>query len=110
MAKLWVPRLLAAAVSLFLGLFSLDALSGADTLAQAVPDFLIHLIPSAIILTVLALSWNREWIGAVAFIAMAAGYAVVARAHPSWIVAIAGPLLVTGALYAWSWMRRRTLA
>jgi len=106
MAMQWAPRLLAVAVSLFLGLFSLDAFSGADTFAQAVPGFLIHLMPAAIVLAVVALSWHREWVGAAAFIVMAAAYAVVARQHASWIAAISGPLLVVGALYAWTWMHR----
>ena len=108
-AMLWAPRLLAAAVSLFLAAFSLDAFGGAATFGAALPDFLIHLLPAAMVLAIVALSWNREWIGAVTFTALAVAYAVAARAHPSWIATISGPLLVVAALYAWNWMRRNAM-
>ena len=106
-AMLWAPRLLAAAVSLFLATFSLDAF-GPTSFGEALPDFIVHLIPSALVLVVAALAWHREWIGAMTFLALAAGYAVAARSHPSWIAVVSGPLLVTAALYAWNWMHRRT--
>lgn len=106
-AMLWAPRLLAAATSLFLATFSLDAFGGAATVGEALPDFIIHLIPAAIVLAVVALAWHREWIGAVTFFALAAGYAVAARTQPSWMAVISGPLLVIAGIYAWSWMRLR---
>ena len=104
-AMLWAPRLLAVAVSLFLGLFSLDTFSGTAS-AEGFPDFLIHLIPAVVVLGVVALAWHRQWIGAVAFIGLAAAYALTARAHISWIAVISGPLLMVAVLYAWNWTHR----
>ena len=66
-AILWVPRLLALTVSLFAGVFSLDAFGNGTPFLQALPDFLIHLVPAAIVVAVVALAWHREWIGAVIF-------------------------------------------
>ena len=109
-AMLWAPRLLAIAVSLFLAVLSLDGLTGITNIFEALPYMLIQLLPSAMVLAVVALSWRREWIGAGAFIALAMAYAVAARAHPSWIAAISAPLLVVGALYAWCWINQRTAA
>ena len=106
-AMLWAPRLLAAAISLFLGVFSLDAFGAGKPFTQALPDFMIHLIPAAFVMLVVAFSWDLEWIGAVAFVGMAVAYAVAARAHPGWIAAISGPLLLVGALYGWR-ARHRT--
>lgn len=106
-AMLWAPRLLAGAVSVFFASFALDAFGGDASLGEAIPDFIVHLAPAATVLAVVALSWNREWIGAVTFAGLAVAYAIAARAHPSWIAAISGPLLVVAALYAWNWMRRR---
>ena len=106
-ALLWAPRLLAGAVSVFFASFALDAFGGDASFGEAIPDFVVHLAPAAIVLAVVALSWNREWIGAVTFVGLAVAYAIAARAHPSWIAAISGPLLVVAALYAWNWMRRR---
>jgi hypothetical protein len=109
-AALWAPRLLAFAVSLFLSVFALDAFGGGTPFLQAFPDFLIHLVPAAIVIAVVALAWQREWIGALTFTAAAVAYAVAAREHPSWIAAISGPFLVTAALYGWGWMHRRGAA
>jgi hypothetical protein len=101
-AMLWAPRLLGVAVSLFVGLFSLDAFGRGTAFTQALPDFMIHLIPFALVLLVVAVSWDAEWIGAVAFVSMAVAYAAAARAHPTWIAVISGPLLLVGALYFWN--------
>jgi hypothetical protein len=105
-AMLWAPRLLAAAVSLFLATFSLDAFRPGAPLTQSLPDFMMHLIPAVLVLLVVALAWDAEWIGAVAFAGMAAAYAVAARTHPSWIAVISGPLLVVAAFYSWNAMHR----
>ena len=107
-AMVWAPRVLAIVVSLFLSVFSLDAFDAGVPLAEAIPDFLMHLIPTAILLGVVALSWRREWIGAFAFTGLAVAYAIPAYAHPVWIATISGPLLVVAALYGWNWMHRRT--
>ena len=102
---LWAPRILAVGVSLFLAIFALDAFD-TNSFTQALPDFLMHLLPSVFLLTIVAVAWRHESIGAVAFTVLAVGYAVAAREHPSWIAVIAGPLLAVGALYGWNWRRR----
>jgi glucose-6-phosphate-specific signal transduction histidine kinase len=104
---LWAPRLLALAVSLSAGVFALDTFGSETPFLQALPDFLIHLVPVAIVVAVVALAWHREWIGAVIFTILAAAYAVAARERPSWIAVISGPLLITAAVYWWSWIHRR---
>ena len=38
---LWSPRILGVGVSLFLGLFALDAFSQGKPLIQALPDFIL---------------------------------------------------------------------
>jgi hypothetical protein len=106
-AMRWAPRVLALAVSSFLGAFSIDAFGGGTPILQALPAFLIHLVPSAAVATVVAIAWHREWIGATLFTAFALAYAVAAREHPAWIAVISGPLLITAALYCWTWMLRR---
>ena len=110
MAVLWAPRVLAVASSLFFGVFALDAFDDGVTPAQAIGDFLMHLLPSATLLGIVALAWRREWIGALVFAALAVVYAIPAYAHLSWVLTISGPLLVVSALYAWSWNRRRRAA
>ena len=105
-AVAWAARLLALAVSLFLAAFALDSVDRRP-LAAMLPALLIHLIPAALVMGFMAVSWRREWIGALAFTGMAAAYAIATIGHPSWIAVISGPLLVTGVFYGWSWKRRR---
>ena len=100
--RVWAPRVLGLLVCVFLGLFALDAFSGGRGLA-ALPDFLVHLIPSLLLLAVVAAAWRHPWVGGLAFMAMAVGYAWMARGHTDWIVVISGPLMVVGALFVWSW-------
>lgn len=93
---LWSPRILGILVSMFVGLFALDA--------QALPDFVIHLVPAVLLLALVAASWRWEWIGGVAFIGLAVAYAtMMARGHLDWMLVISGPLLVVGTLFLWSW-------
>jgi hypothetical protein len=100
---LWSPRILGILVSLFIGMFALDAFSEGKPFLRAVPDFIIHLIPAFVLLGAVAASFRRQWIGAVAFIGLAVLYAMtMSHRHFDWILIISGPLLVVGALFVWS--------
>jgi hypothetical protein len=99
----WGPRISGLAVAAFLALFALDAFSGSASFFEALPAFAIHLIPSVLVLVVVALAWRFEWIGAIAFIALAALYAVMVRGRVDWIVVISGPLVLVGVLFLVSW-------
>ena len=72
---LWMPRVLGILAGLFLGLFALDAFSEGKPLAQALPDFIIHLVPGAVLFAVVALAWRWPWVGAAAFLGLALAYA-----------------------------------
>jgi hypothetical protein len=101
---LWSPRILGILVSLFIGLFALDAFSQGKPLFEAISDFVIHLIPAFILVVLVGASWRREWIGGLAFIGLAVLYATtMARGHLEWMLVISGPLMVVGMLFLWSW-------
>ena len=104
---LWIPRVLGILVCVFLSVFSLDAFANGKTMIQAISDFAIHLAPALILFAVVVVSWQRPWVGGVVFTVLAVGYAYVTRAHPSWILVIAGPLLAVGILFIWSWRHGR---
>ena len=61
---LWAPRLLGVATCLFIGMFALDAFSEDKPLGEAVGDFAVHLIPAAVLLVIVALSWRCPWVAA----------------------------------------------
>jgi len=103
--SLWVPRMAGIAMSAFLAVFAFDAFGGKPFL-EALPEFLIHLAPAAIVLAVVALAWRYPLAGAGVFGALAAGYAAVVHGRPDWTFAIAGPLEGVGALLLVSGLRR----
>jgi hypothetical protein len=104
---LWAPRILGVLVCLFLSLFALDAFEEGMTVWQALPGFLVHIAPMAVLLVVVGASWRREWIGGLVFTGLAVVYAYLARHHVSWMAAVSGPLLVVGVLFLWSWVHSR---
>ena len=100
---LWSPRIIGILVCLFLSLFALDAFGGGKTFTQALPDFGLHVAPMLILLAIVGVSWRWPWLGGIAFTGLAVAYAYFARDHVSWILLIAGPLLLVGILFLWSW-------
>jgi hypothetical protein len=106
---LWTPRILAILVCLFLGLFALDVFGGGKALSDAIPEFAVHVIPTLVLLAVVALSWRWEWIGGWVFIGLSLAYAFVARDHVTWVLCISVPLFVVGVLYRWNWRHHREL-
>jgi hypothetical protein len=98
----WAPRILGIAASLFLALFALDAFSGDTPFLPAFGDFVVHLLPAALVLTAVVIAWRRAWIGAIVFVALAVAYGFMAQARPDWILAISGPLFAVGLLFFFS--------
>jgi hypothetical protein len=87
---------------LYLALFALDA--------TGVGDAVIHLVPAALVLTVVALGWRWPSLAGAGFLLIAAAYAVAAWSHPTWIAAISLPLVVVGALFLASRTRPARMA
>ena len=63
----WLPRILGIAAILFVSYFSLDAFEHGPPLWQQIPVFLIHNIPSYILILALILAWKKELIGGIIF-------------------------------------------
>ena len=103
---LWGPRVLGVLVSLFIGMFALDAFSDGKPLLAALLDAIVHLLPALALLAVVLASFQRQWIGALAFIGLAVVYAVTVKGRFDWVLTISGPLLVVGVLFLWSWFHR----
>jgi hypothetical protein len=106
---LWGPRILGMAVSAFLGLFALDAFSGGKPIVQALVDFTIHLAPALLLLAIVIVAWRWEWLGGIAFIGLAVAYGLMVNWRTDWMLVIAGPLVVVGLLYLWSWRHHAEL-
>ncbi len=72
---IWLPRVIGIIYIMFLLFFTLDAFSGDvfsgnALLLEETMVLIIHLVPSLIILIVLAVSWKLPVIGGILFIAL----------------------------------------
>ena len=103
----WSPRLLGIAVALFVALFAGDALREGRTGPAAAREVALHLVLPLVLLATVAVAWRRAWVGAAAFLGLAALYAATTARRPDWVLVVAGPLALVGALYALSWRRAR---
>lgn len=63
----WLPRIICILAILFVSLFAADAFAPGLTIWQQIGGFLIHLIPSFILLTFLIIAWKWERIGGIIF-------------------------------------------
>lgn len=104
----WTPRVLTIAFILFLGLFALDVFGEGYTFGETIVALFMHLIPNLIVLVALIVAWKWEWVGGVLFIGLGLFYIISTwgRFHWSAYVAIAGPLLLVGALFFLNWILR----
>jgi len=105
----WAPRVLCIAFAIFVSLFALDVFSEGYGFWQTIVALLIHLVPTAIIVIGLLISWRWEWVGAVMFIGLGTYYTLGEWKHPNWVLTIAGPLFLIGALFLFDWVKRKEL-
>lgn len=70
----WSPRILCIMAILFVSLFALDAFDPRLTLLQQIGGFLIHLIPSFVLLACLIVAWKWELIGGIILASIGIGF------------------------------------
>jgi hypothetical protein len=69
-AFFWTPRILGILAILFISIFALDAFQPGMTIWEQLRDFLMHLIPSFILLAILLIAWKWQLIGGIIFVAI----------------------------------------
>ena len=117
----WLPRVICILAILFISMFAADAFSPGHTIWQQLGDFLIHLIPSFVLLGILVLAWKLEFIGGIIFIAIGLGLSPFVFIHNynmngsigeslGIILAITFPFIVVGVLFIVShFMKKKNL-
>jgi hypothetical protein len=110
----WTPRILGLLFAAFVSVFALDVFGEGYTFWQTILALTMHLIPTAVVLGALAISWRWGWAGGLVFLALGAWYLVTSwgRFHWSAYVVIAGPLFLLGLLFEidWWYARLRTMS
>jgi hypothetical protein len=77
----WAPRILGILAISFVSMFALDAFQPELTIWEQLRDFLMHLVPSFILLAILLVAWKWELIGGIIFIAIGLVFTPVVYLH-----------------------------
>ena len=72
----WLPRVICILAILFISMFALDAFAPGLTFWQQIGGFLLHLIPSYIMIALLVIAWKWEYVGGIIFTILGFGFSV----------------------------------
>jgi hypothetical protein len=104
----WTPRVLCLFFAGFISIFAADVFGEGYGFWGTALGLIMHLIPTAVILIILAISWRREWVGGILFTTLGVLYLVLFWGRFHWFAyaLISGPLLVLGVLFMGNWWCR----
>ena len=114
----WLPRIICMLAILFVSLFAADAFAPGLTIWQQLGGFIIHLIPSFILLAFLIVAWKWEYIGGIIFIIIGLGLSPFVFMHnykmndSIWmslgiILSITIPFVIVGVLFIVSYFMKK---
>ncbi|MGE5397992.1 MAG: hypothetical protein ACM3MK_10715 [Chitinophagales bacterium] len=100
-ALTWIPRVLAMMFIIFISLFAFDTFSNGEPLVRSLIGFLIHLIPSFVLLIILVISWKRPIVGGCIFIFTGIALAIFWGTYKDLtrFLLLSLPVLVTGIMF-----------
>lgn len=107
----WAPRALCIVFVVLTSLFALDVFEESKSIGEIILNLLMHLIPTFILLVILVITWKREWIGGILFIAFGFLYIINmwGKFPLTTYIVIAGPLFIIGILFLLNWKYRTDL-
>lgn len=94
-----LARLVGIAAVGFIALFALDVFQPGVSLADVLPSLAIHLLPSAVLVVVLAIAWVRPLAGGILFLLVAALPFLLLHNPPRTNLLLSAPFLLTGLLF-----------
>ncbi len=104
-----LSRVLGIGIVLFIGLFALDVFPEEGFSLEALPGFIVHLIPSFALIIVLLVAWRYELIGFLLYLGSGVLYYFLTggKEHISAYLAISGSLALIGTLFLLDWVYQR---
>lgn len=100
----WTPRVLGILYAVFISLFAFDVWEMEGSLWARFGGFLIHLVPTYLVVIALLVAWWRPSAGGVLFLALAAAFSLFfGWREPGALLPLALPLVVTGVLFIADW-------
>ena len=108
---LWAPRILGILFAVLVTMFAFDVFGQGYGLWRTIAAFLVHLIPTYIVIIALIVAWRWEWVGAVVFFALAVFSVVWSRGRFGFVayLRISGHMVLIGVLFLLSWIYRAQL-
>ena len=114
----WAPRVICILAIIFISMFAADAFASGLTIWQQIGGFLMHLIPSYILIALLIVAWKWEFVGGIIFTIIGVGLSPLLfmfnyqRNHSIWwsllvIVTITLPFVIVGVLFILSHYKKR---
>lgn len=97
----WLPRFLAIIFIVFISFFAFDVFGEGYSLGAAIGAFIIHLVPTFVLIIVLLIAWQWPEVGGVVFLGIGVFYLILISGKASeWgFLIIAGPVFLTGILF-----------
>lgn len=108
----WTPRVFTLFFALFISIFALDVFSSGYPIWKIPIALFMHLIPSIIILIILAVSWKWEWVGGIVYMGLAV-YSILGMWRgkgASFLFLISAPLFILGILFLLGWFYRKEIS
>ncbi len=101
----FIPRVLSILFICFIGMFSFDSFDGKHSFVEMFLGFLIHNIPTFILLFILIFAWKKSLLGAILFILAAIGmFLFIKIRHFSYFLLLIAPLLLLSVLFFTDWI------
>jgi len=96
----WLPRILSVIFIIAISAFALDSFSSGYIWWQAILAFIIHLIPSFILIGILLIAWKKPMIGGLllVFISLVFIALSIIKGIISFLI-LSGPLFLIGVLF-----------
>ena len=101
----WIPRIAGILFALFLTVFSFDVFGQGEPVWKTAMAFIIHNIPTIVLLIVMYFSWRRSWLGAIAFFVLGVVFFLL-MPNKAKSIFIVLPLLITAVLFFLNWIFR----
>jgi hypothetical protein len=106
------PRMAGVLFTLSLAVFALDVFEEGGGFWHILSGFAIHALPAVLMAALLALAWRREWIGFLAFLAVAVTFFVL-FGHPprqmGILLVFSAPMAAIAMLFLANWVWRDAL-
>ena len=116
----WTPRIICIIAILFVSIFAFDAFDTCCTIWDKIAAFLMHMIPSFVLLIVLLIAWKFEFVGGILLTIIGLVLSPIIFIHnyhmndSVWmslgiILTITFPFIVTGILFIISHYKKKKM-